>query len=220
MLGYCEDHGYYRGKTCPLCNEKGKFVMNDYEVKKLSSIMIGILRHFPQQFGVELDRHGWGDIDKIASAISHKVDRFHWIRKRHIVAVALTDEKGRYEVKEGKIRATYAHTIDVDLSDLPKAEVDTLYYPVTDVEKEIVMEQGLFPTDRKKVHLSATIEKAIEAGKVRDENPVILKIDAKKAMEDGVDIRKATENVYIADKIDAKYITIAEEQEQEQEEGN
>ncbi|MCD6512490.1 MAG: RNA 2'-phosphotransferase [Thermoplasmata archaeon] len=220
MLGYCEDHGYYRGKVCPLCNEKGKFIMNDYEVRKLSSIMIGILRHFPQQFGVELDRHGWGEIDKIASAISHKVERFHWVRKRHIVAVALTDEKGRYEIREGRIRATYAHTIDVDLSDLPEADVDTLYYPVTEVEKDIVMEQGLFPTDRNKVHLSATIEKAMEAGRVRDENPVILKIDAKKAMEDGVDIRKATEHVYVADKIDAKYISIAEVAEAEKNEGN
>jgi len=207
MLGYCEEHGYYRGKKCPVCNKEGKFIMNDYEVRKLSSIMIGILRHFPQQFGVQLDRHGWGDIEEIAKAISNKIDRFYWVRKRHIVAIALTDKKGRYEIREGKIRAKYAHTIDVDLSDLPKADVDVLYYPVTEEELDIVLEQGIFPTDRKKVHLSSTIEKAREAGKVRDDSPVILKIDAKKAMEEGVDIRKATNEVYIADRIDAKYIS-------------
>ena len=207
MLGYCEEHGYYRGKSCPVCNKEGKFIMNDYETKKLSSILVGILRHFPQQFNIELDRHGWGDIEEIAKAISVKIEKFYWVRKRHIVAIALTDEKGRYEVKEGKIRATYAHTIDVDLSDLPKADIDILYYPVTQEELDIVMEQGIFPTDRSKVHLSATLEKAMEAGKVRDENPVILKIDAKKAMEDGVDIRKATKDVYVVDKIEAEYIT-------------
>ena len=207
MLGYCEEHGYYRGKVCPRCNKEGKFIMNDFEVKKLSSVMIGILRHFPEQFGIKLDKHGWGDIEEIAKAISNRVDRFYWVRKRHLIAIALTDEKGRYEVKEGKIRARYAHTIDVDLSDLPKAELDTLYYPVTKEEVDIVMEQGIFPTDRKKVHLSATFEKAMEAGKVRDDSPIILKIDAKRAMEDGVDIRKATEDVYLADKIDAKYIS-------------
>ena len=207
MLGYCEEHGYYRGKVCPRCNKEGKFIMNDFEVRKLSSVMIGILRHFPEQFGVKLDKHGWGDIEEIAKAISNRVDRFYWVRKRHLIAIALTDEKGRYEVKEGKIRARYAHTIDVDLSDLPKAELDTLYYPVTKEEVDIVMEQGIFPTDRKKVHLSATFEKAMEAGKVRDDSPIILKIDAKSAMEDGIDIRKATEDVYLADKIDAKYIS-------------
>ena len=207
MLGYCEEHGYYRGKVCPRCNKEGKFIMNDFEVRKLSSVMIGILRHFPEQFGIKLDKHGWGDIEEIAKAISNRVDRFYWVRKRHLIAIALTDEKGRYEVKEGKIRARYAHTIDIDLSDLPKAEVDTLYYPVTKEEVDIVIEQGIFPTDRKKVHLSATFEKAMEAGKVRDDSPIILKIDAKSAMEDGIDIRKATEDVYLADKIDAKYIS-------------
>ena len=69
MLGYCEEHGYYRGKSCPVCNKEGKFIMNDYETKKLSSILVGILRHFPKQFNVELDKHGWGDMEEIAQLI-------------------------------------------------------------------------------------------------------------------------------------------------------
>lgn len=184
--------------------------MNDFEVRKLSSIMIGILRHFPEQFGVKLDKHGWASVEDISKAISKKVNRFYWVRKRHIIAVALTDEKERYEIKEGKIRARYAHTIDVDLSDLPEADLHELFYPVTQEEVDIVLEQGIFPTDRNKVHLSATIEKAMEAGKIRDEKPVILRIDAKRAMEDGIEIKKATKDVYLADKIDAKYISRVE----------
>lgn len=211
MLAECPEHGYYRGKTCPECKKEGKFLMDDREVRKLSSILIGILRHFPQQFNVKLDSHGWADIDEVVNAIKNKIDRFYWLRKRHVVALALTDEKGRYQLREGKIRATYAHTIEVDLSDLPDADVDALYYPVTEEELEIVLEQGLLPTDRNKVHLSGSIEKAMEAGKTRVENPVILKIDAKKAMEDGIVIKKAGKEVYIADKIDAKYISVLEE---------
>jgi len=185
--------------------------MSDREVKKLSSIVIGILRHFPQQFEIKLDKHGWGDIEAIADAIRNRIDRFYWVRKKHIEAIALTDEKGRYQIKNGKIRATYAHTIEVDLSDLPKAEIDELYYPVTEEEVDIVLEQGLFPTDRNKVHLSGSIEKAMEAGRIRTENPVLLKIDAKRAMEDGVDIRRAGRDVYIANEIGAKYISRVEE---------
>ncbi|HDN96271.1 MAG: RNA 2'-phosphotransferase [Thermoplasmata archaeon] len=213
MLAECNEHGYYRGRVCPVCKKEGKFLMDDREIKKLSSILIGILRHFPQQFNIKLDPHGWANIDEVCEAIKNKIDRFYWIRKKHVVALALTDEKGRYQLKEGKIRATYAHTIEVDLSDLPEADVDTLYYPVTEEELEIVLEQGLLPTDRNKVHLSGSVEKAVEAGKTRVENPVILKIDAKKAMKDGVDIRKAGKEVYIADQIDAKYISILESSE-------
>ncbi|HDD57584.1 MAG TPA: RNA 2'-phosphotransferase, partial [Thermoplasmatales archaeon] len=86
-----------------------------------------------------------------------------------------------------------------------------LYYPVTEEELEFVLESGLHPSDRKKVHLSGTIEKAMEAGKVRTENPVILKIDAKSAIKDGLKIYKAGKDVYVADSIDKKYISKLEE---------
>ncbi|MBC7080852.1 MAG: RNA 2'-phosphotransferase [Thermoplasmatales archaeon] len=207
MIGICEQHGFYRGEECPSCKKKGKFLMNDKEARKLSSLMVGILRHFPQNFDLELDKNGWIEIERMADAIKDKVEGFYWVRRKHIEAVATTDEKGRYQIKNGRIRATYAHTIDVDLSDLPDADVDELYYPVTEEEAEIVLEQGLFPVDRKKVHLSGSIEKAVEAGKRRCENPVILKIDVKKMLEDGFNIKKAGNEVYIADKIDGKYIS-------------
>ena len=214
MLAECEEHGFYRGVKCPVCNKDGKFLMDDWEVKKLSSILVRILRHFPHQFNIQLDEHGWGDVEEIGKAIKNKIDRFYWLKKKHIVALALTDEKGRYQLKEGKIRATYAHTIEVDLSDLPDADVEFLYYPVTEEESEIVLEQGLLPTDRSKVHLSGSREKAMEAGKTRVDDPVILVVNAKRAMEDGVVIKKAGKDVYIADEISAKYLSISEEKEE------
>lgn len=207
MLGECSEHGYYRGEKCPICGEEGKFVMNDWEIRKLSGTMIGILRHFPEQFDIEIDEKGWADMGAMADAIKKRRTDFHWLRVKHIRAIAETDEKGRYQLEGRKIRATYAHTIDVDLSDLPPADVDELYYPVTEEEVEIVLEQGLFPIDRNKVHLSGSVEKALEAGKIRTEDPVILRIDAAKAMEDGVKILKAGRDVYIADEIDAKYLS-------------
>jgi hypothetical protein len=68
----------------------------------------------------------------------------------------------------------------------------------------------LNPIDRKNVHLSGSIEKAIEAGKVRTEIPLLLRIDGKKAREDDVKIYHAGKDVYITDRIDAKYISKAE----------
>ncbi|KAA0001169.1 MAG: RNA 2'-phosphotransferase [Thermoplasmata archaeon] len=207
MLGECNEHGYYRGEKCPICGEEGKFVMNDWEVRKLSGTMIGILRHFPEQFDVEMDEKGWVEMGAMADAIKRRRADFHWLRIKHIKAIAETDEKGRYQVEGKKIRATYAHTIDIDLSDLPPADTNVLFYPVTEEEVDIVLEQGLFPIDRNKVHLSGSVEKALEAGRIRTENPVILRIDAAKAMEDGVIILKAGKDVYIADEIDAKYLS-------------
>ena len=211
MLAECEEHGYYRGESCPVCNEKGKFFMTDRELNSLGRIMAGVLRHFPEKLGVVIDGHGWIDISKFVEAIGISRSGFHWIRNHHIEAIALSDPKGRYQIDGGMVRATYGHTIDVNLDDLPPAEIDEFFYPVTEEEMDIILEGGLDPIDRKNVHLSGSMEKAIEAGKVRTEEPLILRIDGKKAIKDGVKIYRAGNDVYITDRIEAKYLSKVDE---------
>ena len=210
MLGKCDEHGYFRGETCPVCNEKGKFLMSDRELDSLGRIMAGVLRHFPEKIGVMVDGHGWVDISEFVEAVGVSRSGFQWLKEHHIEAIAVTDPKGRYQIDGGMIRATYGHTIDIRLDDLPPAEIDEFFYPVTEEEIDIILEGGLNPIDRKNVHLSGSIEKAIEAGRVRTEIPLILRIDGKKAKEDGIKIFHAGKDVYITDRIDAKYISKAE----------
>jgi len=218
MLGECEEHGYYRGEYCPVCSEKGKFLMNDRELNSLGRIIAGVLRHFPDKLGVMIDGHGWVDISEFVEAIGISRSGFHWLRNHHIEAIALTDPKGRYQIDGGMVRATYGHTIDVNLDDLPLADIDEFFYPVTEEEIDIILEGGLNPIDRKNVHLSGNIEKALEAGKVRTEEPLILKIDGAKAKKDGIKIYHAGKDVYITDRIDAKYISKVDESEIKQSE--
>ena len=207
MLSECEEHGYYRGESCPVCNEKGKFLMNERELNALSRIIAGALRHFPEKLGLMMDGKGWVDISDLIEAIGEGRSGFTWLRVHHIEALASTDPRGRYQIDGGMIRATYGHTIDVSPDDLPLADLDAYYYPVTEEEADIIIEGGLRPTDRKKVHLSGSIEKAIEAGKVRTEDPLILKIDGKKAKKDGLNIFHAGKDVYVTDGVDAKYLS-------------
>ncbi len=185
-------------------------MMSDRELDSLGRIMAGVLRHFPEKLGVNVDGHGWVDISEFVEAVGGSRSGFHWLREEHIEAIAMTDPKGRYQIDGGMVRATYGHTIDVRLDDLPPAEIDDFYYPVTEEEIDIILEGGLNPIDRRSVHLSGSIEKAIEAGKVRTEVPLILRIDGKKAMEDGVKIYKAGKDVYVTDHIEAKYISKVE----------
>lgn len=211
MLSECEEHGYYRGESCPICSKTGKFLMNENEMDSLSRIIAGALRHFPDKLGLMMDGKGWVDISSLIEAIGTGRSGFDWLRIHHIEALVATDPRGRYQIDGGMIRATYGHTIDVSLDDLPIAELDDFYYPVTEEEADIIIEGGLHPTDRKKVHLSGSIEKAVEAGKVRTEVPLILKIDGKKARDDGIKIFHAGKDVHITEEIDAKYISKVEE---------
>ena len=216
MLNECEEHGYFRGEVCPVCEEKGKFLMNEREMGSLSRIIAGALRHFPDRLGLNMDGHGWVEISLLIDAIGTSRSGFNWLRPHHIKALVETDPRGRYQIDGGMIRAKYGHSIDVELDDLPISETDDYYYPVTEEESDIVIEGGIHPVDRKWVHLSNTLAKAIEAGKVRTEIPMILKIDGKQAREDGVKIFQASDEVSITDSIDSKYISKVDEKEIQQ----
>lgn len=207
MLGECEEHGYYRDNSCPICGNKGKFLMNDRELNSLSRIVAGALRHFPEKLGLMMDGHGWVDITSFIEALGTSRSGFDWLRIHHIEALVKTDPRGRYQIDGGMIRATYGHSINVNLDDLPIADLDEYFYPVTEEEADIIIEGGLHPTDRRKVHLSGSIEKAIEAGAVRTEDPLILKVDGVKARKDGIKIYHAGKDVYIVEDIDSKYIS-------------
>jgi putative RNA 2'-phosphotransferase len=104
------------------------------------------------------------------------------------------------------IRATYAHSVDVE-PDLPTRNVpDLLYYPTTKEEKDILMETGLMPSDRKKVHLSRTVESAVIAGKVRDPEPLIFEVDAKAVIAADHVIKKAGNTVFVVDAVPHEFL--------------
>ena len=207
MLKECSQHGYFRAEACPVCGQAGRFLMNDRELDHLGRILTGILRHFPDRYQLTMEPQGWVSIPQIVRAISQRHPAYHWLRAQHLVAIAETDAKGRYEVREDKIRATYGHTLEVDL-DLPTENIPShLYYPVTEEEAAIVLEVGLRPSDRKKVHLSKTADDARAAGSVRTPEPIILEVDAKRAREGGLVIMKAGKTVYLVDQIPAELLS-------------
>jgi putative RNA 2'-phosphotransferase len=211
MLSECDEHGYFRQETCPICEKKGRFLMNDEELNSLSRILAGALRHFPDKMGLMMDGKGWVDIEELIHSIGTSRSGFKWLRKKHIQGLVDTDPRGRYQIDGGMIRATYGHTIELVLDDLPEAEIKEFFYPVSEEEADIVLENGINPSDRKQVHLSGSVEKAREAGKVRIEDPIILRIDGKTAKKDGLKIYHAGTDVYLTNSVDAKYISKVEE---------
>jgi putative RNA 2'-phosphotransferase len=211
MLRECRTHGYFRDHVCPSCSAEGRFLMNDREVEQIGRTMAGVLRHFPERFSLKMNEHGWVDLMDFVTALQIRQNKFRWIRMHHIMAIIETDPKGRYEFKDGSIRATYGHSINVDL-DLSTENIPSiLYYPTTKEEVNILLETGLKPSDRKMVHLSGSYEIATEAGKVRVSDPVILKIDAKKAITKGFVIKKAGKSIFLTEAVPHQFISMERE---------
>ncbi len=208
MIRECEEHGYFRNERCPYCGEEGKFIMSDFEVEKIGRTLAAILRH--GKFGLDMDAQGNVSLKDVMAKIRERNPRMNWLRARHIEALVETDPKGRYVISNGKIRATYGHTIPLDIrldcEDIP----DELFYPATPEEAEIILESGIFPSDRAMVPLSRGYRDAVRAGSVRTEDPVILVIDTGVCMELGSDIGRAAKTVYLCRSVPADAIDIAD----------
>lgn len=208
MIRECEEHGYFRSERCPYCGDEGKFIMSDFEVEKIGRTLAAILRH--GKFGLEMDDQGNVSLKDVMAKIRERNPRMNWLRARHIEALVETDPKGRYVITGGKIRATYGHTVPLDIKLDCENIPDELFYPATPEEAEIILESGIFPSDRAMVHLSLTYRDALRAGSVRTEDPVILVIDTGVCMELGSDIGKAAKTVYLCRSVPADAIDIAD----------
>lgn len=207
MLKECAQHGYFRAENCPVCGQPGRFLMNDRELDHLGRILTGVLRHFPEKYGLAVDEHGWIPVAQIVEAIGRQQRGYgHWLRVHHLVAIAESDPKGRYEVRDDRIRATYGHTVDIHL-DLPTDNIpDELFFPVTPEEAPLVLEVGLKPSDRKMVHLSRTAADARSAGQVRTPSPVILVIDTVAARQGGAVIMQAGKTVFLVEQVPPEHL--------------
>jgi len=180
--------------------------MSDREANSLGRILALVLRHAPEKFNVDMDINGWVNARELSEAIGNQRRNYHWLRGWHFEAIANADEKGRYQVENGMIRATYGHSIELDL-DLPTDDIpEALFYPCEPDEVETMLEYGITAGDRKNVHLSRSIRNAMEAGHVRIDRPAILEVDTVRAIADGNIIYRAGTTVFLTDEVPGAYL--------------
>ena len=185
--------------------------MSDREANSLGSILALVLRHAPEKFGVDMDINGWVNARELSEAIGKQRRHYHWLRAWHFEAIANADEKGRYQVENEMMRATYGHSIELDL-DLPTDDIpEVLYYPCETEEVETLLEYGITAGDRKNVHLSRSIRNAMDAGHVRIHRPAIVEVDTARAIADGHTIYRAGTTVFLTDEVPGEYLYQVEE---------
>jgi len=170
---------------------------------KASKYMSYLLRHNPEN--LEMDRHGFVFLSELLRRLN---DRFQ-IDEKVIVEIVERSERRRFEIIGNKIRASYGHTIPVELELDEDAFGKVFYHGTTPNAALKILKVGLKPMKRRWVHLSPTKEIATEVGLRRTENPVILEIDAEAARKNGVRIYKATDKVYLCHDLEPKYIKLA-----------
>jgi len=183
----CPEHGYFRGTYC-FCGNEGQFILPHYRTEKLGRIVSGALRHFNRDLGLEMDVHGWVGIEALSEAVRQ---RYPWSDESVLEAMFASDIKQRYQVEGERVRARYGHSVPVEL-DHPDNTQPLLYYGTSEEEFDSILKVGIKPHSQTYVHLSKTLESAVEVACVRTDHPVILRIDATGMQSKGIQILDAS----------------------------
>ncbi|MGQ4832680.1 MAG: RNA 2'-phosphotransferase [Candidatus Asgardarchaeia archaeon] len=187
------------------CGRNAIRLMNNYQRKRLSKFLSYVLRHNPKVLNLELDDQGFTtiSINELAARIAKK-SNFSWVTPEHIYAVVEVDEKGRFEIKNERIRAVYGHTLDLGLNypSLSKSELpQELYHGTTSRVIHKILSEGIKPMRRKYVHLTINFDDAIEVGKRRKGNVIVLIVNPKIVLEKGYKIYKANEKIFLTEHV-------------------
>lgn len=209
MLRVCDDHGYVDGDACPVCGDSGRAVLGDERRTRLSKFVSGALRHFPDDAGLTLDDRGWTAYDALADAVTARYD---WARRDHLDAVIATDPKGRFERRDGDVRAAYGHSVEVDLGPVGGEVPDALYHGTAPRNLDSIRAEGLRPMGRQRVHLSETRAAAREVGARHAADPAVLVVDARAMLADGLSIDERGEGTYTVERVPLAYVAPAPEE--------
>lgn len=182
--------------------------MNKNQELQISKTMCHALRHYPEKYNLKLDTEGYVDIELLILGIKKHLPKYKHITLKDIAFIVENDEKGRYEIKNDCIRATYGHSIKNKIIKTPVKPPDILYHGTTKENASKILKTGLKSMGRQYVHLSKDIETAMVVGKRRTITPVLLVISAKEAFENGCDFYEEPNDIWLSDCIEPQYITI------------
>ena len=171
---------------------------------ELSKEISYALRHAPEKYGLKLDDEGWVSLESSMTALRRE-SKWEGLTEEDVYEMMDKFPEKRHEVYGGRIRALYGHSIPQKIVKVISEPPQFLYHGTTNKSMENILKVGLKPQKRQYVHLSQDIETAIAVGKRRDESPVVLLVESKKAYEEGILFYLGEDNIWLSQSIPSKY---------------
>lgn len=171
--------------------------------RRLSKRLSYVLRHDPGSVGITLDDNGWVAVDTLLSALS--VHGRH-VGRRELAEVVAANDKQRFSIRDGRIRANHGHSVDIDLGLVASSPPACLYHGTAKHSLMSIRAQGLRKSGRHHVHLSVEIRTAIGVG-ARHGAPALLQVDTAGMTAAGHEFFEADNGVWLTDHVPARYLT-------------
>lgn len=174
-------------------------------LEQTSKFLSYVLRHKPEEIGLQLDREGWADIQDLIELANKSGNA---LTEALIHKVVETSDKKRFSISCGGdfIRANQGHSVQVDLGLSSIEPPEFLFHGTAARFVSSIIESGLSKGSRHHVHLSEDTNTAISVGS-RYGEPVILVVDSATMFRDGLEFYRSENGVWLTDSVPTKYIS-------------
>lgn len=178
----------------------------DENLIRLSKSISHALRHKPEDYGLQLDPEGWVPVEMLLDALRKRRSAWWQASVTDIERIIAESEKQRFELKGDRIRAFYGHSTSEKIEKQPVVPPEILYHGTTRQAAEAIRREGLQSMRRQYVHLSTDERTARVVALRRTNQPVILRVAALEAHQQGVHFYAGNEDIWLADPIPPAFI--------------
>jgi putative RNA 2'-phosphotransferase len=171
--------------------------------KQLYKLLVYILRHRPDEFGLVPHDGGALPVKELIQAIGEEPG-WGYVRRSHLNEVLMTHRDHPFLLEGSAIGVADSPAVcAVSPDEVPKL----LYHCVRRKAYPVVSRRGLAPMGKPWVVLSVTEEMALRIGRRRDPKPVLLTVQARRAAEEGIPFRRQGELLYIVNQVPTECFT-------------
>lgn len=174
---------------------------------KTRKFLSWVLRHEPEAIGLRLDSEGWVTV---AELIARAEAQGRVLTDAQVREVVRTCDKKRFSLSADglRIRAAQGHTTEaVALNHPVRTPPAVLYHGTAARNLAAIQLKGLLPGRRHDVHLSEARDTAMKVG-ARHGVPIIIEIDCRRLLADGLVFRQAANGVWLTGPVPAKYLRV------------
>jgi len=173
---------------------------------ELSKTLSHALRHEPWLYELELDNEGWVEIKDVLASLRRESGSWACLSSEDLARMITSADKRRHEIRDGRIRALYGHSITGKLKKIRANPPGTLFHGTSPETLSLIHQKGLLPMNRQYVHCSTDFATAQQVGQRKAKNPVILVIQAIQAHNTGISFYEGNASVWLADAIPPHFV--------------
>lgn len=173
---------------------------------RLSRALSHALRHVSRQQDNGGQEQGWIAIDDLLEALRQE-KAWRNVKRADLEEMVTKSGKLRFEIKDDQIRSLNSPNHGGPTIMHAAKPPRILYHEADAALAGRIRVQGLIPESHRYIHLSATNRVPVETGQPGGERAIILKIDAARASDSGVQFYEDNDHTWLAEAVPPEFIS-------------